>query len=135
MPHDERFPGSPADWLRHARSDLALSRIRATPEILLEALCFDAPQAVEKALKAVLIAKGIAPPKTHNIRTLLDLLPSDIALAQNLQNAASLTDYAVMSRYPAELEPVSEEEYREAVQLAEAVVTWAEGIAQRVKTQ
>lgn len=32
-----------------------------------------------------------------------------------------------MSRYPAELEPISGEDYREAVQLAEVVVPWAEG--------
>lgn len=125
MPQDEGFRGSPVDWLRYARSDLALSRTARTPEILLETLCFHAQQAAEKALKAVLVAKGIAPPRTHNIGTLLDLLPPDVSPA-DLRDAASLTDYAVMSRYPAALEPVSEEEYREVVQLAEAVVSWSE---------
>ena len=37
-----------------------------------------------------------------------------------------LTDYAVLTRYPADLEPVTEEEYLETVRLAEAVVSWAE---------
>jgi len=128
MPHDDRLHGSPADWLRHARSDLALSHTAIIPEILLEALCFHAQQAAEKALKAVLIAKGIAPPRTHNIRTLLDLLPPAEALHHDLQSAAGLSDYAVMSRYPAAIEPVSEAEYREAVRLAEAVVAWAERV-------
>jgi hypothetical protein len=31
-------PGSPADWLRHARSDLALTRGPHDPEVLLETL-------------------------------------------------------------------------------------------------
>jgi hypothetical protein len=33
-------PGSPEDWLRHARSDLALARPRHDPAILLATLCF-----------------------------------------------------------------------------------------------
>jgi HEPN domain-containing protein len=52
---------------------------------LLEGLCFHAQQAAEKALKAVLIAKGIPPPKTHNIRILLDLLPQDVILPKEFR--------------------------------------------------
>ena len=79
-------------------------------------------------MKAVLIAKGIPPPKTHNIRILLDLLPQDVILPQNVQDAASLTDYAVMSRYPGDFESVDEKEYKETIRLAESVVLWAETI-------
>lgn len=126
MPHEELIPGEPADWLRHARSDLALSRAPRAAEILLEAYCFHAQQAAEKALKAILVAKGIKPPKTHNIRSLLDLMPPSLIPPEEVQEAAILTDYAVLSRYPADLEPVSEEEYLGTVRLAEAVVSWAE---------
>ena len=42
--------------------------------------------------------------------------------------AAGLSDYAVASRYPGVSEPVEVEEYREAVDLAEAVVYWAERV-------
>ena len=38
--------------------------------------------------------------------------------------------YAVISRYPGDFESVDEEEYLEAVRLAEAVVHWAERIIQ-----
>ena len=75
-------------------------------------------------------AKGIPPPKTHNIRTLLDLLPPEIIAPQQVEDAASLTDYAVMSRYPGDFESVDEEEYKQTVQLAETVVLWAERIIQ-----
>lgn len=125
MPLEGRFPGSPADWLRYAYSDLELARVRRPSKVLLEGLCFHAQQAAEKALKAVLIAKGVPPPKTHNIRTLLDLLPQGIIVPQDVQDAAGLTDYAVMSRYPGDFESIGEKEYKEAIQLAESVMLWA----------
>jgi len=130
MPHEGHFPGSPADWLRYARSDLELARVVRPDEVLFEGLCFHAQQAAEKALKAVLIAKGVPPPKTHNIRALLDLLPQEIITTQEIEDAASLTDYAVTSRYPGDFESVDEEEYEETVRLAETVVLWAERIIQ-----
>jgi HEPN domain-containing protein len=95
---------------------------------LFEGLCFHAQQAAEKALKAVLIAKGVPPPKTHNIRTLLDFLPQDVIVPQEVEDAASITDYAVISRYPGDFESIDEKEYKETVRLAEAVVLWAERI-------
>lgn len=128
MPHESPFPGSPADWLRYAHSDLELARVRRPAKVLFEGLCFHAQQAVEKALKAVLVAKDVPPPKTHNIRTLLDLLPRDIIVPQRVEDAASLTDYAVMSRYPGDFESIDEKEYKETVRLAETVVLWAERI-------
>jgi len=130
MPHKGHFPGSSTDWLRYAYSDLELARVGRTSNVLFEGLCFHAQQAAEKALKAVLIAKGVPPPKTHNIRTLLDLLPQEVIAPQEIEDAASLTDYAVTSRYPGDFESVDEEEYKEAVRLAETVVLWAERIIQ-----
>jgi len=130
MPHEGHFPGSPADWLRYAYSDLELARVKRPPKVLFEGLCFHAQQAVEKALKAVLIAKGVPPTKTHNIRTLLDLLPPDVVPLEEVEDAASLTDYAVISRYPGDFESIDEKEYKETVQLAETVVFWAERIIQ-----
>jgi HEPN domain-containing protein len=128
MPPEGIEPGSPLDWLRHAWSDLELARMVRNSRILLEDLCFHAEQATEKALKAVLILKSIPFPKTHNIRTLLDLLPQDIIPPEEIKETPSLTDYAVLSRYPGDLEPVIEEEYRKALSLAEIVVKWAEGV-------
>lgn len=49
---------------------------------------------------------------------------------QEIEDAASLTDYAVTSRYPGDFESVDEEEYEETVRLAENVVLWAERIIQ-----
>ena len=128
MPPEDYLPGSSADWLRHAYSDLELARANKLPNVLFEGLCFHAQQAVEKALKGLLIAKAIPFPKTHNIRTLLDILPKDVIAPAEVENAAILTDYAVTSRYPGDIESIEEEEYMKAVRLAEFVVGWVEGI-------
>ena len=133
MPHEGHSPGSPDDWLRYAYSDLELARVRRPSKVLFEGLCFHAQQAAEKALKAVLIAKGVPPPKTHNIRALLDLLPQEVIAPQEIEDAARLTDYAVISRYPGDFEYVDEEEYKEAVRSAQGVVLWAERIIQQQK--
>ncbi|MDE2794363.1 MAG: hypothetical protein OXL34_06035 [Gemmatimonadota bacterium] len=42
--------------------------------------------------------------------------------------AAILTRYAVVARYPAHTRPVSQEDHREAVELADRVVRWVEGL-------
>ncbi len=77
MPPETHAPGSAADWLRHAYSDLALARTTPLPPILFEDLCFHAQQAAEKAIKAILVAYNIPVPRTHNLRTLFDLLPAE----------------------------------------------------------
>jgi HEPN domain-containing protein len=126
MPPEEIEPGEPGDWLRHAWSDLELARTTRNSKILLEDLCFHAQQATEKALKAVLIFRSMPFLRTHNIRALMDLLPEDLNLPEEAKKAPILTDYAVLTRYPGDLEPVTEEEYKEAVRIAEMVVQWAE---------
>lgn len=123
---DDPAPGSYEDWLRHAYSDLEIARIEPSPRMLLEGLCYHAQQAVEKSLKALLVSRAIPFPKTHSIRMLLDLLPQDLSIPEVVQDAASLTEYAVTSRYPGEVEPVDDDEYREAIRLAEEVVSWVE---------
>ncbi len=125
---DRPTPGSAADWLRHAKSDLALA-VAATPEgVLYSQLCFHAQQAAEKSIKAVLIHYGIEFHKVHNLDYLMALLPSGVALPPEAENVAGLTGYAVMLRYPGDYEDVTKEEYWEAIQLARAVVAWAERI-------
>ena len=126
MQPEKTGPGSPAHWLRHARSDLALAQVARPDDTLLEALCFHAQQAAEKALKALLVQEGLDIPRTHSIRALLDLLPPEIDAPDGVVEAAELTEYAVEARYPGALESVSEQEHVRAVALAQAVVRWVE---------
>ena len=59
--------GTPEEWLRRAKGNLALAKQRKPRDAYWEDLCFEAEQAVEKALKAVLRSRGIDFPKTHDI--------------------------------------------------------------------
>ena len=57
MPSELRDPTDPRDWLRRARSSMALAKAgQPTPEVLFEDLAFHAQQAAEKAIKAVELA-------------------------------------------------------------------------------
>lgn len=51
-----------------------------------------------------------------------------IAWPEELDQAADLTVYAVEARYPGEDEPATEEEYHEALKIAERVYVWAEAV-------
>lgn len=55
----ERFgPDDPREWLDRARSNLARARHRV-PGTQLEDACFDAQQAAEKAIKAVILNSAV----------------------------------------------------------------------------
>jgi HEPN domain-containing protein len=125
---DKPEPGSAADWLRRAHSDLALASIALPAEVLYTELCFHAQQAAEKGIKAVLVHYGIEFRKVHNIDYLLTLLPKGLLLPSEVEDAVTLTSYAVALRYPGDYEDVTEEAYREAIQVARTVLKWAKQI-------
>ena len=133
MPHREYDAGSPEEWLCYAGSDLTLAETARSPGIMKETLCFHAQQAAEKALKAVLIKNNVEFPRTHNLRILLDKIPSGINLPADVEEASALTDYAVSARYPGDLEDVTEEDYAEALRMARAVLDWAKVTIEKVK--
>jgi len=130
MPPRLRSASDPGEWLRHARSNLARCRgDRRLPEVLFEDLCFDAEQAAEKAIKAVLVMKGSRFPKTHDLAELLDLVAATgVVVPPEVLEAKRLTPYAVAGRYPGVSEDASEQDYREALEAAEETVAWAEGL-------
>ena len=66
MPPERFPPDDPREWLNRARSSLSRAKVQ-TAEAYLEDLCFDAQQAAEKAIKAVLIKRGIAFPYIHDL--------------------------------------------------------------------
>jgi len=132
MLNQERNPGSPKEWLSYAKSDLELARIAKSPNVMRELLCFHAQQAAEKALKAILIKENIDFPRTHNLRILLDKIPSKINLPAEIEDAVILTDYAVSIRYPGDMEDVTDADYHEALILARTVLDW---VATIIKTK
>jgi HEPN domain-containing protein len=130
MPPRLRDAGDPREWLRHARSNLVRCRAdRRLPDVLFEDLCFDAQQAAEKAIKAVLVLKGKRFPKTHDLAELLDLVSrTGIDVPSSVLEAKRLTPWAVTGRYPGVTEDASEQDYEEALETAERTVAWAEGL-------
>ncbi len=128
MQPDKSRADAPARWLDNAGADLALARAGLPPGGLYEHLCFHAQQAAEKSLKAVLLHLGVNPPFTHDLQTLLTLLMPRLVVPPDLADSVELNPYAVVTRYPGETEPVDEDEYEEALHLAERVFTWAESV-------
>jgi HEPN domain-containing protein len=118
------------EWVRRARSNFARAAADpAHPDVLLEDLCFDAQQAAEKAIKAVLVHRGIRFPKTHAIADLLSLAAkNDVEIPPDVSVATDLTTHAVDSRYPGMSESVSREEWIEAVASADRVLRWAQAV-------
>lgn len=128
MPRESSVPGSPQDWLRYARADLAIALGPLPEGAIYELLCFHAQQAVEKSIKAVLLHHGRRIERTHSIERLVDLLPESLPRQPELIESARLTPYAVLVRYPGVSEPVTEADHQDAVRLARGVVSWAEAI-------
>ena len=95
----------------------------AISEELYDEAAFHCQQAAEKALKALLVAYRIKPPKTHSLERLLVLLRDrvDVAWAYE-EDLPALTYYAVEARYPGP--PVSEEEALAALRLARKTLEW-----------
>ncbi len=128
MPPRRKPPDDPLEWLNRARSNLDMakagSRLRT---VYFEDPCFEAQQAAEKAIKAVLLHLGIRFPFTHDLGDLLDLIKKGRkAIPKTVQAADRLTRFAVVTRYPGMAEPVTRQEFTRAVKIAEQVVRWAE---------
>jgi len=68
------LPASPQEWLNHAMSDLALARLGMNSnDVLPEQVCFHAQQAVEKAIKSVLLHNKITFPLVHDLEVLINM--------------------------------------------------------------
>ena len=113
----------PKVWLRRAESNLRLAR-RKGRGIFLEDLCFQAQQAAEKALKALMIHLGSEYPKVHSLGLLLEKLEPHVPVPDTIKEAVELSDYAIQTRYPGDYSPVTKAEYERSVELATRVVKW-----------
>jgi HEPN domain-containing protein len=122
--------GSPNDWLRHAKSDLAVCHhVKNDADVLPNQVVFHAQQAAEKALKGVMIHEGIAFPLTHDLKELVKRWTSSgSAWPVELTAIKDLNPYAVETRYPGYIHQISSAEVRAAIETAGKVVAWADTI-------
>ncbi|MGH2707928.1 MAG: HEPN domain-containing protein [Actinomycetota bacterium] len=94
---DERV----ARWIRWAREDLVLAECaHADKDAVPRGACAWAQQCAEKTLKAVIVAQGIDPPKTHNLLTLEQLMPDSVKTALVDLDLEELTRWSIQGRYP-----------------------------------
>jgi len=120
-------PLSPAEkaylqqWLEVADLDLrAAERMLADdPSAYGYHIPFACQQAVEKYCKGVLLAQGTTFPRIHDLPELLDKLkPVATFSADELDDADTLADYAVETRYPPQTR-VTLAETQEAIRIAQ----------------
>jgi HEPN domain-containing protein len=109
-------------WLGFALGDLEAARSQPGRHVRPRIVAFQAQQAAEKALKAVLILEGIEPRRTHDLDDLRDRLPDDWRVKRRMPELGRLSDYAAESRCPDDLTPATAIQSATAVRQAIAVV-------------
>ncbi len=110
-------------WVHKAQKDYDLAQhLIEEGCIYREAIAFNAQQAAEKFLKALLVLHQIYFPKTHDIGQLLDLV-SRVGpdLAASLRATTALNPYGVEYRYPGDAPTISTDDAVAAFQLADQV--------------
>lgn len=124
---DPASAGTPDEWLHYAESDLCLARLgRPDPDVLPNQVAFHAPQAAEKALKGVLVGRGVEFPKTHHLDELIELVQeAGMAWPFAVDRVEALTPYAVQTRYPGGIFQINRAKVDEAIGVAEQVLAWA----------
>lgn len=111
------------EWVQKAENDLknGSHTLRLEESCPRNTVCFHAQQCVEKYVNALLVLEGIDFPKTHDVRRLVALLPSRFRPELAPEEQDRLTDYATVTRYPGDYEPISLSEARRAVAIARRV--------------
>jgi len=107
------------EWLNRSKSSLEIARTKNSHLVYYEDLCYQAQQAVEKAIKGMLIYYGVEPQFTHNIGILLGELQNYVNIPDKVKDSIKLTKYAVQTRYPGEFDDITQEDYEESLIVAE----------------
>lgn len=113
----------PHEWLRFAQDDLAAARLLLTDvELPARVACFHAQQAAEKALKASLVHAAIQFRKTHDLVVLVALQPEPVRSELSDYDLQRLQQWAVDTRYPADLPHITAGEAAAVVAIADQIV-------------
>jgi len=122
MHANDRIMTVVGEWVAKAENDLkSAAHLLKMKDCPVDNVCFNAQQCVEKYLKALLITQGLAFPKTHDLGELLALLPARLRPSLDSEEQDRLTDYATVTRYPGDYEPISVTEARQAVKIARRI--------------
>lgn len=125
MPRRDNFDVARVLLAKAIEDEVLVQTVADNPEIGDAIVGFHAQQAVEKLVKAVLTAHGIAFAKTHDLDYLIDMVEKNAIVAPDeLESAESLSVWAVESRYDDEDTPALQR--RQTLALLAPLKTWAE---------
>jgi len=112
-----------ARWAEKAEHDFLAAEhaMELAKEGLTDIVCFHSQQCAEKYLKALLLYRGVAFPRTHDLRLLLDLMPAGVSLGLRREQVIPLNRYVIEGRYPGDWEPITVGEAQHALEMAQAV--------------
>lgn len=114
-------------WLRYAREDLdAAELVAGRPGFAPRVACYNAQQAAEKALKALLVDEGQDVILTHDLRVLRDLLAPGSRSGALDVDLAWLSGWQIKGRYPGDWGEATEADARAAIEAARAVLEAAQ---------
>ena len=111
-------------WWEAALDDLKWTEANIREEVWYGA-CFTAQQAVEKALKAYLLAQKVSVPKIHDISALLEACSQTHSeFSSHRDTILPLVDYYIHTRYPdmSEFMEYTKEKAEDALDRAEKLI-------------
>ena len=123
MPAPDKILAVAREWTDKGDNDLknAVHTLKLGKDCPTDTVCFHAQQCVEKYLKAFLVALEKPFPRTHDVESLISLMPKDIRLGLTIEEQRRLTEYATVLRYPGPYEAIPLTEAKQAVKLAQRV--------------
>ena len=125
MPQHDRLDLARVLLARAIDDETLIRKVSPDTDIADAIIGFHAQQAIEKLIKAVLAARGVAFMKSHALSYLIGLVEeNEIEAPEELSEADVLSPWAVEFRYEGE-EPPSLDRFA-ALTLVERVRTWAE---------
>ena len=138
MPDDELDCDRPEFWTRQAAGDIVIARLRQEG-VLFEHRLFHAQQAAEKALKGVLVARGLLYPRTHNIGVLIGKLRAGgVEPPDEADFAMDFTEFASVTRYGDQVisnDLLSDAGCEQAADIAAVVLEWAKAEIARAEAK
>lgn len=123
MPADETLLGVVRGWVAKADAELENASVvlGTGPDGPMNTVAFHAQQCAEKYRKALLCFRGDGVSRIHDVELLLARAELWGRIEMTVEESRLLTDYATVTRYPGDCEPVSHAEASDAVELARRV--------------
>src|SRR5215210_5159423 len=115
----------PLAWVEKAEEDwIAANSLLRRKKPFTGIICFHLQQSAEKYLKAILVLKGSAFPKTHDLSALSKMCEENgVLVGMDEDNFDILSAYAVATRYPGAEPPL--DDTRDALQTTKAIRRFA----------